>query len=176
MKILKRIIIFCIIYLLLVFGIGDLLKEINLQFRPWVETSAIPVIGVLIITVLILIIRVLSNLSKKVSIVSSIVGIILSGIILLYTIFFTVFSHSPEHVVERDGKKMLAVVTSWTDTDVNYHLYKNWFVMSREWLISEYYGSGSFDPLEKNSQLGSSMLTPKRTTYNKTYYNNAVVD
>jgi ABC-type uncharacterized transport system, permease component len=168
MKIIRRIIAFCGVYLFLFYVLGLILKAVNLQFRPWLRTLAIPIIGTLLITGLILLIKKLSKLSNLAGIVSLIAGLILGGTVLLYTVFFTAFAHSPEHVVERDGKKMLAVVTSWTDTNADYHLYKNWFVMGKDWLISEYYGSGSFDPFEQNSQPRSPALIPKRTTYNNT--------
>ena len=60
-----------------------------------------------------------------------------------------VFSHTPEHVVLRDGQKMLAVVNSFLDVTVEYHAYENAFLMGKQTLINEYYGSGGYDPFER---------------------------
>ena len=62
------------------------------------------------------------------------------------------FSHEPEHVVLRDGQKMLAVVNSFLDVTVEYHAYENAFLMGKQTLINEYYGSGGYDPFEREER------------------------
>lgn len=84
------------------------------------------------------------------------VGLCLSWGMLKIGLLGLVFSHSPEYVVERDGQKMLAVVNSFLDVNVDYHMYKNAFFMGKDLCISEYYGSGGYDPFEEDP-----MPTPK---------------
>mgnify|MGYP004640759085 FL=1 len=62
--------------------------------------------------------------------------------------FFWVFGYTPEHVVEKDGKKFVAYVSGFKRTYVNYYDYKNIFVVGNQKRIEEYYGKGGFDPIE----------------------------
>ena len=77
------------------------------------------------------------------------VGAALSWGMLQFGLLGFVFSHTPEHVVLRDGQKMLAVVNSFLDVTVEYHAYENAFLMGKQTLINEYYGSGGYDPFER---------------------------
>ena len=62
--------------------------------------------------------------------------------------FFGVFGYTPEHVIEKDGKKFVAYVSGFKRTYVNYYDYKNIFVVGNQKRIEEYYGKGGFDPIE----------------------------
>ncbi len=63
-------------------------------------------------------------------------------------LFFGAFGYTPEHVVEKDGKKFVAYVSGFKRTYVNYYDYKNIFVVGNQKRIEEYYGKGGFDPIE----------------------------
>lgn len=80
------------------------------------------------------------------------VGAALSWGMLQFGLLGFVFSHTPEHVVLRDGQKMLAVVNSFLDVTVEYHAYENAFLMGKQTLICEYYGSGGYDPFEREER------------------------
>lgn len=77
------------------------------------------------------------------------VGAALSWGMLQFGLLGFVFSHTPEHVVLRDG---LAVVNSFLDVTVEYHAYENAFLMGKQTLICEYYGSGGYDPFEREER------------------------
>lgn len=62
--------------------------------------------------------------------------------------FFEVSGYTPEHVVEKDGKKFVAYASGFKRTYVNYYDYKNIFVVGDQKRIEEYYGKGGFDPIE----------------------------
>lgn len=60
-----------------------------------------------------------------------------------------VFLHEPEHVIEKDGKSMVASVNSYLQVEVNYFDYVNPLVYSscrKRW---EDYGNGGYDPFER---------------------------
>ena len=80
------------------------------------------------------------------------VGASLSWGMLQFGLLGLAFSHQPEHVVQRDGQKMLAVVNSFLDVNVEYHAYQNAFIMGKQTLIYEYYGSGGYDPFESEER------------------------
>lgn len=74
-----------------------------------------------------------------------------------------VFSYTPEHVIEKDGKKYVAYVKSFTKVNVYYYDYINFFLVGNKVKIEEYYGSGGYDPFDGEHDY-------KEPTYY--YYNN----
>ena len=86
-------------------------------------------------------------------------ALVLTVSVITAPILLFIFS-SEEHVVERDGEKYLARVVAWMDTDVSYFEYKNFLVQGRQLKISEWYGSGAFDPF-----VGDHEYSPRRTIY-----------
>lgn len=74
---------------------------------------------------------------------------------LVFGLYFTVlmsFAHTPEHVVEKNGIKMVAVVNSFLDMNVEYYQYIDPFFYGEN-LGYEWYGSGGNDPLEADPPL-----------------------
>lgn len=63
-----------------------------------------------------------------------------------FSIFIMGFSYKPEHIVTKNGIKMIARATSFSDEQVYYYQYRNIFFYGKQ-LGYEYYGSGSRDPL-----------------------------
>lgn len=74
---------------------------------------------------------------------ASIAGVLVFG---FYFFILMVFAHTPEHVVEKNGIKMVASVNSFLDMNVDYYAYKNPLFYGK-WLGHEWYGSGGNDPL-----------------------------
>lgn len=64
---------------------------------------------------------------------------LISGLILVST-FIMLYSYHPEHIVTRNGIKIVASVHSFLDEQVYYYQYKNWFFYGKE-LDYEDYGS-----------------------------------
>lgn len=81
--------------------------------------------------------------------VVSAVGILVFG---YYFLILMAFAHSPEHVVEKNGIKMVASVNSFLDMNVEYYQYVNPFCYGKH-LGHEWYGSGGSDPLEADLPL-----------------------
>lgn len=73
-------------------------------------------------------------------------SVFLFVVISLISLFVMVFSHRQEHIVTKNGVKMVASVNSFLDEYVNYYEYKNIFFYGQN-LGYEYYGSGGNDPL-----------------------------
>ena len=78
----------------------------------------------------------------------------------------------PEHIVEKNGKKMVAIVNSFLQVRVGYYDYINPFVRDNKLRIYEDYGNGGYDPFDSNeynpydSKVNSNeKITPKRITY-----------
>lgn len=79
----------------------------------------------------------------------SVVGVLVLG---FYFFIFMVFAHTPEHVVEKNGIKMVASVNSFLDMNVDYYAYKNLLFYGKN-LGHEWYGSGGNDPLDAEPPL-----------------------
>jgi hypothetical protein len=62
--------------------------------------------------------------------------------------FVAVFTHWPEHVVEKDGRMMVARINSFLQVEVYYYGHINAFVRDTRLLLMEDYGNGGYDPYE----------------------------
>ena len=76
------------------------------------------------------------------------------GIIVAIGIGFlsSVFFYSPEHVVERNGTRMVASVHSFLQEKVYYYEYKNVLFRGTEQIGWEDYGNGGGDPLQQKKE------------------------
>lgn len=87
--------------------------------------------------------------SMKIGIISSmtvlgiLIAVFLQVILLLYVVYFP-----PEHIVEKENKKMVGYVYGFLRTRVDYYEYINFFLRSEKIAFSEDYGRGGFDPIE----------------------------
>lgn len=71
-------------------------------------------------------------------------------LVLLYSTFLIfAFTYEPEHIVEKDDKKMVAYVNSFLQVQVNYYDYINQVVRGNKLKIYEDYGNGGYDPFEQ---------------------------
>lgn len=71
----------------------------------------------------------------------------LFGCILLYGFTDT------EHIIEKNGEKMVAYVDSFLQVEVKYYDHINSFLRGNKIRIYEDYGNGGFDPFEKDEAL-----------------------
>lgn len=145
----KRSILFYTIMTLAIFIILHFfLKLFNIQFRQWVYYCAVllTIIGIISGTI-----QILRTKSKKVKVISSIIG---TCIIIAITfcwqviLLILVFSYSPEHVITKDGKKYVAYVSSFLRVHVSYYDYINPFLVGNKEKIYEDYGKGGYDPFD----------------------------
>ncbi|WP_207716466.1 hypothetical protein [Clostridium beijerinckii] len=122
------------IYMLLEYII---LRLINLAFM-----SNVVHIFVSIFAILIMLILIKSGIGN--------VAVFISVIILFifgYLVF--AFTYRPEHIVEKDGKQMVAYVDSFLDVHIYYYDYINPIVRGSQLKIYENYGSGGYDPFDR---------------------------
>ncbi len=78
-------------------------------------------------------------------------------------IFIAIFSYKPEHTVELDDKKYVAVVKSFLHIDVSFYDYYGPILMGTKVRIYGDFGKGGFDPFDNPDKV-------KEVEY--TYYNN----
>lgn len=62
-----------------------------------------------------------------------------------------VFGNSPEYVTERNGIRMIARISGFSDTDVTYYEYKNPFFYGPEMIGYEHYDVEGYDPFKNPS-------------------------
>ena len=88
-------------------------------------------------------IRILAALGSALSFASLIV-------LFLYISVTIIFEIYPEHIVEKDGKKMVAYVDSFMEVNVDYYDYVNPIIRGKNKKISENYGNGDYDPFKQD--------------------------
>lgn len=142
----RSVLMYTIIYICIFVIINLILNAFNMNYREWIYFLSLILIS---IGFVIGIIQLLRKIKKK---IIKIIAIILFIIVLipcaLYTYIFCIFAYQPEHIVMRDGKKMVAYVNGFMDTYVEYYDYKSFFTVGNKLKIKEYYGDGGFDPIK----------------------------
>lgn len=135
-----------------------ILEASHLAYRNMVTYT---VYGVLACTTLVVFILILERLYKKarekqgrlvVRILSGIgmaAAVVVAVLVAVFGSVLVIFTHTPEHVVEKDGRTMVACVDSFLQVEVRYYEYVNSFVMESGIAIREDYGNGGYDPFER---------------------------
>ena len=140
----KKVISFGGILLIVIIILNIILKLSSLRFRTIVYIPIIIYIGLYMFLVINYIIR-----RRKIKIFLNIItGIVITVFLSLVIICMQAL---PEYVVEKNGEKWVAQVVGFTHTYVNYYQYKNILVQSNKPSFREMYGSGSFNPFEKDN-------------------------
>lgn len=80
-----------------------------------------------------------------------ILGIAACGVIYIGFVI-SAFMYKPEHIVVRNGVRMVASVNSFLQEEVSYYEYKNIFFRGSEIIGYEDYGNGGRDPLEDGNR------------------------
>ena len=148
------IFLFCIVFVRLV----ETTTENRLRILP---RNLLICFGMISIGILLLWLNTRKTISvhRIFSFALKIVSIFLIAAVTLTGLFIMGFSHCPEHIVTKNGIKMVASVHSFLDEQVEYYAYKNWFFYGQQ-LGYEYYGSGGKDPLAQEPKPG-----PIRSTF-----------
>lgn len=140
----KKAISFGGILLIVIIILNIILKLSSLRFRTVVYIPIILYTGLYMIFVISYMIK-----RKIIKIfLNMITGIAITVFLGLVIICMQAL---PEYVVEKNGEKWVAQVVGFTHTDVNYYQYKNILVQSNKPSFCEMYGSGSFNPFEKDN-------------------------
>lgn len=158
----KQFIINCIvlIFLLSIYSISEyILSLYNLTFMYIVMYIFYFSFFILLIIILTQLMGILYTISKKQSVKLSLrfmSGIGVAAVIcfmiisFIFGFFLFAFSYTPEHVVVKDGKQMVACVNSFLQVNVDYYDYVNKFVRGNKLKINEDYGNGGYDPFQSN--------------------------
>ena len=77
---------------------------------------------------------------------------ILGFVSVMIGMFVSMFAYKPEHVVEKNGRRMVASVNSFQQELVYYYEYKNILFCGDKLLGWEDYGNGGNDPLEYDQE------------------------
>jgi len=147
LKKLKKSILFYMILYIIIFVITNFILNIfSMSFRAWVYIFSLIFVCIGFVAG---ILQLLCKIKKKVVKIVLIILFIISLIpCFLYGFVIGILAYHQEHVVIRDGEKMVAYVYGWLDTDVSYYDYKNLFFVGNKIKVKEYYGNGGFDPIE----------------------------
>ncbi len=125
-----------------------ILRSNNLAFMNNVVYTFISILAILIVLILI-------------QLGIGAVGVIISMMILfIFGSLVFAFTYKPEHIIEKDGKQMVAYVDSFLDVHIYYYDYINPVVRGSQLKIYEDYGSGGYDPFNREE-----MPTIKGYTY-----------
>lgn len=136
-----------------------ILKLNNLAFMNRIIYLFTSIFTILIFLILVQLITVLYTIAREkirkasIRLVSGIGATLVAFSIVFLMIFgFLAFAflHQPEHIVEKDGKPMVAYVNSFMEVDVYYYDYVNSFVRGNIIKIGENYGNGGYDPFKKD--------------------------
>lgn len=156
-NILKSVLIYTIIYISIFVIINFILNVFDMNYREWIYfvSLILIVIGLIVGTI-----QLLCKIKKKI-LKRSLIGLFIVTLIpcMLYILVFCLFAYKPEHVVIKDGQKMIAYVNGFMDTYVEYYEYKSFFTVGNKIKIKEYYGSGGFDPIENNSRYNHPIIS-----------------
>ena len=137
---------YTILFALVVVVLDFVLSFFNLMFREWIIIGSAVIIMIgLVIGILQLLLKIKKKFVKRI-LISIFVALLVLSAPMIY--LFAVFAYAPEHVVERDGEKLVAYVNGFQRTYVNYYEYKNIFVVGNQKRIQEDYGRGGFDPIK----------------------------
>lgn len=159
----KKLFIIKSISLIFIFLIYKILEYIlrlkNLDFMNIIVYLFISIFTILILSILIQIISTLYNITKggtvklPIRIISGVGATLVTFSMIILIIFgfiaFT-FTHQPEHIVKKEGKRMVAYVNSFLEVEVNYYDYINPFVRGNRLKINESYGNGGYDPFKSD--------------------------
>lgn len=152
-KMLNRIkehILLCdLIFIVIIVILNFILNLLNIRFRLWIT------IVIIFLSVIGFVVGMLQQIykateSKK---TAMIISILILAFIIILTLFFMpiiilvwVFSYHPEHTVMLDGKRYVAVVSSFLHVDVNYYDYYGPLLMGTKVRVHGDFGKGGFDP------------------------------
>lgn len=145
-KIKQNSIIFVILYGLIFYSINFILSINNIVFMNWIYyfSNGIIILGS-IIGIYQLILKIKNKIKKNVFII---IMTIFSSIVICMYIYISLISYTPEYIIIKDGKKMVADVEGFHHTYIYYYEYINILVRKKSTVAIEHYSSGSHNPFK----------------------------
>lgn len=149
--------------LVLLYKISKYILRLNgIGFLNVVKFIFATIFTILLFSILIQVIVLMYYYTNRNITATVLISFIIGGSMVLY-LFGCIISYAftdVEHIIEKDGKKMIAYVDSFLQVEVKYYDYINSFIRGNKIRIYEDYGSGGFDPFEKDE-----ILIPIHSTY-----------
>ena len=148
----KNIILLYVVALSVVyFFVRYILDLADLRYRQWIVMTFVLLLTFGIISGIFQLL--LKIRFKWVKVISTGLATCIVIAMLPYGVLFFALAFGRQHVVHKDGHKLLAhVAGTLQDTWVYYYDYKNPFVHGKRLRLYEYYGSGSFDPFSSRDR------------------------
>ena len=142
----KSILMYTIVHFCIIIIINLILNAFNMNYREWIYLLSLILCSIgFFVGMIQLLWKIKKKTVKIIVIILFIIGLIPCA---LYMYILCIFAYQPEHIVMRDGKKMVAYVNGFMDTYVEYYDYKSFFTVGNKLKIKEYYGNGGFDPIK----------------------------
>lgn len=134
---------------------GWLLACLGSAWRPWVRSAAFCLVVLAansaVIALAVLICTAGNRFRWWVLLVKTVAAIALAMMLVAgdyLALLGFAFSYQPEHVMVRDGQKVVACVRSFLQVYVDYYDWHSPLTMSKETVYTEYYGRGGYDPFD----------------------------
>lgn len=146
----KYVLTYVILYTLIFIIVKLILNALGIEFLNWVYNVWIvtTIVGILI-GIIQVIVKTKNKYDKIKIIICCTCAIGLIAMFWQIFAFFYIAFLPPEHIVKKDGKKMVGYVNAFLRTNVDYYEYYNVFFRSYTISIEEDYGKGGFDPLDE---------------------------
>lgn len=144
--ILKNSLFYSIFYGILLYIVKMILNKHNIDFLNWFYYLSY---GLMIILFILGIFQIILKINNKIiRKISSIIYLILVIIIAYIIVYFYRIFYTPQYIVTKDNKKMVAEVIMFHHTNIYYYNYKNSFMKSYKPIENEYYSNGAHNPFE----------------------------
>lgn len=141
-KIKSNILLYDLFFIGITVLINFLLYLVNIRLRLWV---IVLLFLIFIIGFIVGIFQLLAN-QKKYIIIIILLIVALNLLFLPIVGPILIFSYKPEHTTTLDGKKYVAVVSSFLHVDVDYYDYYGFLLMGTKVKVHGYFGKGGYDP------------------------------
>lgn len=172
-KLLLTLIVLLVIWVGVYAAVQFILVSYALSFRVWVKVIfwivTVPISTTVVVAGIVMLIKYSSKRTSRLCLkITALAGALILAASLLYGgyifLLLASYGYHPEHIVEKNEKKMVASVYTVMNVSVDYYEYINIFVRGNQWQISEHYGNGSYDPFERDV-----MPSPYKTYYNPNF-------
>lgn len=147
-KFFKNGITYSVLYGIVFYLINSILNKNNIQFMSWIYyLSNSLIILSFIVGIFQLLLKIKNKIKRNVFLV---IMPIFSGIVIFIYVYISMLAYSPEYIIVKDNKKMVANVQGFHNTYIDYYDYINLFMKSKNNIDSEYYSDGSRNPFKND--------------------------
>lgn len=151
-KIKFNIWVYSMLYILIFILLRLILNACGMEFMQWIYNMNLVIIGIGFLAGMLQILRKAKHTSTRICTIVCL-GCILSITLMFWQIpvLFYVAYFPPEHIVQKEERKMVGYVRAFLRTEVDYYDYYNIFFRGKYRRIEEDYGKGGFDPFDEKA-------------------------